>query len=74
MMPMTQTPAAASALSPFQRSLLTLVAILVVAVIALAIVVAVTARNAEVDRKKAECERWQSGSIDYYLCLSEADD
>ena len=68
------TPAPEPKLSSFQRWILALLALLVVAVVAVAVVVAVTARSAEVEQKKLACKKWQSGSLDYFTCMDEADD
>lgn len=55
-----------------QKTIVTLLAILIAAVIALTItIVQINASNARHDRI-AECDQWEPMSADYFMCLETA--
>lgn len=57
-----------------KRTIIITTTVLALVLIACTIVVVFVVRNAQIEAKKAACEQWGVGSLDYYVCIDRADD
>ena len=64
----TRTP-----MTSFQKTVIGLLIALVLAIVAATIIFLVVTRNQAIDEKKAECDRYPVGSVDYFLCIEQAE-
>jgi hypothetical protein len=57
-------------MTTFQKAML---GVVVVGFVLIAVVIALVARQAGIDAKRAECDRYEFGSVDYFVCLELVD-